>query len=101
MLVLPAKGQKRQSTTVSEPIRTTIHKVHGDNVIDGISTRISEMIDSLPRDRKEKVLAIRQKIDADKYSIKERLNVATDRLIEDIITKRMGENETQGTTRRR
>jgi hypothetical protein len=89
MPVLTAKRQKHRSTMVLEPTRTERPKVHIDKARDGISPRISEMIDSLPQARKEKVLAIRQKLDSGRYGIEKRLNIAADRLIEELITKRM------------
>ncbi|MHC4244070.1 MAG: hypothetical protein ACYS3N_04960 [Planctomycetota bacterium] len=101
MLVLPVKGQKYASIVAGERVRIITPNVHGDKVRQGITARLSEKIDSLPQDRKEKVLAVRQKLDTGKYSIKKRLNVATDRLIENLITKRKEENEAKNTTRRR
>ena len=101
MLVLPVKGQKHKSVKAREHVRTTAPNVHGDKVRQEITARVSEKINSLPQARKEKVLAVRQKLDAGKYSIDERLNVATDRLVEGLITKRMEANEVKSTTRRR
>jgi DNA-binding NtrC family response regulator len=51
--------------------------------------------------RKEKVLAVRHQLHAGKYGINERLNMATDKLIEKLITKRMEGNEVESTKRRR
>lgn len=101
MLALPVKGQKHGSIVAGEHVRTTTPNMHGDKVRQGITARVSEKIASLPQARKEKVLAVRHQLDAGKYSIDERLNVATDKLIEDLITKRMEENEVKSTTRRR
>jgi len=101
MLVLPVKGRKHRSIAAGERVRTTTPNVHSDKVRQGTTARVSEKIDSLPQARKEKVLTVRQKLDAGKYGINERLNVATDRLIENLITKRMEENEVKGTTPRR
>ncbi len=97
MLVLSVEGQNHQLYMASESSRTTRPKVHGDKI--RLTARTSEMIDSLPHDRKKKVLAIRQKINAGKYGINEQLKVAADRLIEDLITKRIEENEFKSTTR--
>jgi hypothetical protein len=101
MLVLPVKGQKHGPIAVGERVRTTTPNVHGDEVKQGITARLLEKVASLPKARKEKVLAVRYQIDAGKYGINERLNVATDRLIEKLITKRKEENEVKSTTRRR
>ena len=101
MLALPVKGQKHRSITAGERVRTTTPNVHSDKARPGTTARLSEKIDSLPQDRKEKVLAVRHKLDVGKYGIKERLNIATDRLIEKLITNGMEENEIKSTTRRR
>ena len=101
MLFLPVKGQKHESIAAGEHVRTTIPNVHGDKVRLGTTARVSEKINSLPQARKEKVLAVRQKLDSGKYRIDERLNLATDRLIENLITEGTEENEAKSTTRRR
>jgi len=72
---------------------------HVEKVRRGINTRVPEKIASLPKARKEKVIAVRHQLDANKYGINERLNVAIDRLIEDFITKRKQENEEKSTRR--
>jgi len=100
MLVLPVKGQKHGSIAAGECVRTTTPNVHGDKVR-GIAARLLEKIALLPKARREKILAVRRQLDAGKYSIDERLNVATDRLIENLLTKEMKENEVKSTTRRR
>ena len=101
MLVLPVKGQKHGSVNVRELVRTTIPNVHGDKVSQGTTVRLLEKVASLPKARREKILSVRYQLDAGKYSIDERLNVATDRLIENLLTKEMKENEVKSTTRRR
>jgi hypothetical protein len=98
MLVPTVKGQKHKSIVIGESVRAATPNVHGDNVRQRITARLSEKIDSLPKARKEKVLAVRRKLEAGKYAIKERLNVATDRLIENLIITRMEESETKITT---
>lgn len=101
MLVLPVKGRKHGSITGREHGRATTPKVHGDKVRQGTTARLFEKIASLPTASREKILAVRYQLDAGKYSIDERLNVATDRLIENLLTKEMKENEVKSTTRRR
>ena len=101
MPALPVKGQKHSSIAAGERVRTTTPNVHSDKVIQRTTARVSEKIDSLPQTRKEKVLAVRQKLDVGEYGINERLNIATDRLIEKLITKGMEENEVKSTPRRR
>ncbi|MDT8300793.1 MAG: hypothetical protein RQ760_04855 [Sedimentisphaerales bacterium] len=101
MLVLAAKGQKHGSVVAGEHERTTTPKVYGDKVRQGTTARVSEKLNSLSKAGKEKVLAVRHQLDAGKYGINERLNVAADRLIENLITKRMDGNEVKSTTCRR
>ena len=101
MLVLPVKGQKHRSVNTRERVRTTTPNVHGDKVRQRTTARLLEKVASLPKARREKILAVRFQLDAGKYSIDERLNVATDRLIENLLTKEMKENEVKSTTRRR
>ena len=101
MLVLPVKGQKHGSIVAGERVRITTPNVHGDKVRQGTTARLLEKVASLPKTRREKFLAVRYQLDADKYSIDERLNVAADRIIENLITKGMDKNEVKSTTRRR
>ena len=101
MLVLPVKGHKHGAIAPGERVRTTKPNVHNNKVRQRTTARVSENINSLPHARKEKVLTVRQKLDAGKYSTDERLNVATDRLIENLLTKEMKENEVKSTIRRR
>ncbi len=101
MLVLPVKGQKHGPITPGERERTTMSNVNGNEVQQGMTARLLEKVASLPKASREKILAVRYQLDAGEYSIDERLNVATDRLIENLITNGMEENETKNTTRRR
>jgi hypothetical protein len=63
--------------------------VHGDKVRQRTTARLLEKVALLPKARREKIFSVRYQLDAGKYSIDERLNVAADRLIEDLITKGM------------
>ena len=101
MLILSVEGQNHESLVESERLRTTTLKMNGDEVLQGRYDRLLEEITSLPKARKKKILAVRYKLDTDIYKIDEKLNIATDRLIEDLITNRMEEDEVKRTTRRR
>lgn len=101
MLALPVKGQKHESSAAVERVRTTTPNARGNKVRQGSTARLLEKVASLPKARREKILAVRCQLDAGKYGINERLNVAADRLVEDLITKRMEKNEVKRTTRRR
>lgn len=83
---------------IGDRVQITIAKVRGDKVRLGITARVSERIASLLKVRKQKVLTVRRQLAEGKYPINERLNVALDRLIEDLITKRIQENEEKSTT---
>ncbi|MCP4609087.1 MAG: hypothetical protein GY845_10290 [Planctomycetes bacterium] len=89
MLVLAVKGQKHGSFKARESVRTKTSKVQSDMVKQGKTARLLTNVDSLPTARREKILAVRRQLDAGKYSINERLNEATDRFIENFITKGM------------
>jgi hypothetical protein len=83
---------------IGDCVQITMAKVRGDKVRLGMTTRVSERIASLPKVRKGKVLTVRRQLAERKYPINEWLNVALDRLIEDLITKRVQENEEKSTT---
>ncbi len=97
MLVLPVKEQKHGSFVAGERVLTTTN-IHSDKVRQESYGRLLENIASLPKARKKKILAVRYQLDTGNYNIDERLNMATDRLIENLITKRMEENEEKQTT---
>ncbi len=86
---------------IGDCVQIMMAKVRGDKVQLGITARVSEKIASLPRVRKEKILTVRHQLTEGKYPINERLNVALDKLIEDIITKRVQENDEKNTTQHR
>ena len=96
MLVLT--GQRDELIVIGDRVQITMAKVRGDKVRLGITARVLERIASLPKVRKEKVLTVRRQLAERKYPINERLNVALDRLIEDLTTKRVKENEEKSTT---
>lgn len=101
MLVLAVKGQKQGPVKARESVRTKTPNVHRDKVKEGKTARLLKKAASLPKTRREKILAVRYQLDRGKYSIDERLNAATDRLIENLLTKEMKENEAKSTTRHR
>ena len=63
MLVLPVKGQKRGSVNARERVRTTTPNVYGDKVRQGTTARLLEKVASLPKVRREKILAVRRQLD--------------------------------------
>ncbi len=83
---------------IGDSIRITMAKGLGDMVRLGMTARVSERIASLPKVRREKVLAVRRQLAEGKYPINEQLNVALDKLLEDLITKRVEQNEKKNKT---
>jgi len=83
---------------IGDCVQITMAKVRGDKVRLGMTARMSERIASLPKVRKGKVLTVRCQLAERKYPINKWLNVDLDRLIEDLITKRVQENEEKSTT---
>jgi hypothetical protein len=98
MLVLPVKEQKYGSIAARKYVRTTTPRVHGDEVKHGRYAKLLKKIASLQKARKEKILTVRYQLDSDNYNIDERLNMAVDRLIENLITNRIEENEAKTKT---
>jgi hypothetical protein len=86
---------------IGDCVQIMMAKVRGDKVHLEITARVSEKIASLPRVRKEKILTVRRQLAEGKYPVNERLNVAIDKLIEDLITKRVQENNEKSTTQHR
>jgi hypothetical protein len=101
MLVLPVKGKKHEVFTAGEYARATTLIVHGEKVKKRRYAQFLKKIALLPKARKKKILAVRYQLDKGNYKVDERLNVATDRLIESLITNMMEEDETKRTKRRR
>jgi hypothetical protein len=83
---------------IGDRVQITMAKVRGNKVRLGITARVSERIASLPKVRKGKVLTVRRQLAERTYPVNKWLNVALDRLIEDLITKRVQENEEKSTT---
>ncbi|MHC4489144.1 MAG: carbon storage regulator [Planctomycetota bacterium] len=101
MLVVTGQGTKEELIMIGDRVQITMAKVRGDNVQLGITARVSKRIASLPKVRKEKVITVRRQLAKGKYPINERLNVALDKLLDDLITKRVEENEEKSTTQHR
>jgi len=88
MMVLSVKEQKYGSIVARKHVRTTTSKVHSDEKKQRMHAQLLAKISSLPKARKEKILTVRHQLDSGNYNIDDRLNMATDRLIENLITKR-------------
>jgi len=99
MLVLPANRQKDESILVGDFVQITMAEACGDQVRPGKTAPVSEKLASISKVWKKKVFAVRHQLAEGKYGINERLSVALDKVIEDLITKRVQENEGKSTTR--
>ena len=100
MLELPTSGHNDELIVAGDRAQITMGGVRMDKVCLRTTTRMPEKIASLPRVRQEKVLSVRQQLAEGKYGINERLTVTIDRLIEGLVTERVGVNDEEGTRRR-
>ncbi|MBN1805204.1 MAG: hypothetical protein JW837_08140 [Sedimentisphaerales bacterium] len=87
MSVLTVKEQVQCSSEFSEHIRLTIPDRYGDSLTQKPPSRLLSEFSSATQNRTEKILNIRRQLDAGIYDVNKRLNVAVDRLIENLISK--------------
>ncbi len=100
MLILPANGQGDKSVVAGGHMLVAMAKVHFGRIWRRMTARILEKTAPPRRVRKKKVFFVRRQLDEGTYSLNERLNLALDRLIEDLLTKREpGGNDEEGTKR--
>ena len=100
MLTLPANRQENKSVVAGGHMLAAMAKVHFGSIWRRMTAWILEETASPRRIRKKKVLFIRRQLDEGTYSLNERLNLALDRLIEDLLVKReRGGNDGEGTKR--
>jgi DNA-binding NarL/FixJ family response regulator len=78
-------GQEYESILAGDKAKTTVANVCATNARPGTTAPLLKV-------RKDKVLSVRHQLAEGKYGINERLNVALDRLIEGLITKRESRN---------
>jgi hypothetical protein len=80
---------RNQETSPAEGL-TADQDLLMEQILDNINTtpigRVLKRIASLPEVRKEKVLDVRQQLSRGKYRVNERLDVALDRVLEDLTT---------------
>lgn len=95
MPVLSVNKRSKGSNKVSTYSRSKRPNIHGETIRQRITFRLSDKVASLPQNHKKKVLSVRRQLEAGTYDIKERLDMAIDRLIENLIKGEMGEDETK------
>ena len=83
------EGQAREEGKVDED-RVADEDLIMEQILENINTtpigQVLKKIASLPEVRKEKVLDVRQKLTEGQYDLNERLDVALDKVLEDLTT---------------
>jgi hypothetical protein len=83
------KGQNGQSKPINKDLRLDEDLVM-EQILENINTtpigQVLKKIASLPEVRKEKVLDVRRQLTEGKYELNERLNIALDKVLEDLTT---------------
>ncbi|MBW7988536.1 MAG: hypothetical protein FVQ84_00710 [Planctomycetes bacterium] len=81
------KGQNRQVDTVDESLAPDKDYIM-EQILENLNTtpigKVLKKIASLPDGRKEKVLNVRQQLTEGKYELNEYLDVALDKVLEDL-----------------
>lgn len=84
------QGQNRQGDFGDDNL-TVDEDLMMEQILENINTtpmgQVLKKIASLPEVRKEKVLNVRQRLTEGKYDLTERLNVALDKVLEDLIAQ--------------
>jgi len=100
MLMLPVNRQENKSVVAGGHMLVAMARVHFGSIWRRMTAWMLEETVSPRRVRKKKVLFIRRQLDEGTYSLNERLNLALDRLIEDLLTKKEpGGSDGEGTKR--
>ena len=83
------EGQNRQVNRVNENLADDEDLIM-EQILENINTtpigQVLKKIASLPEVRKEKILDVRRQLTEGKYDLNERLNVALDKVLEDLTT---------------
>jgi hypothetical protein len=84
------KGQNGHSKPIDEELRLDEDLVM-EQILENINTtpigQVLKKIASLPEVRREKVLDVRRQLTEGKYELNDRLNIALDKVLEDLITQ--------------
>jgi len=83
------EDQSRQADSVDEDL-VTEQDLLMEQILENINTtpigQVLKKIALLPEVRKEKVLNVRQQLNKGKYNLNERLDIALDKVLEDLTT---------------
>ncbi len=83
------EGQNRQADSVEETLSADDDLVM-EQILENINTtpigQVLKKIASLPEVSREKVLDVRQRLTKDQYDLNERLDIALDKVLEDLTT---------------
>ncbi|KPK45108.1 MAG: hypothetical protein AMJ65_00925 [Phycisphaerae bacterium SG8_4] len=102
MLILPANGQGAKSVVAASHMLIAVARVNFGRIWGRMTAWILQETALPGRVRKKKVILVRCQLDKGTYSLNERLNLALDRLIEDLVAKsEPGGSDGQGAKRRR
>ena len=88
MSVLTVNEQSEGSTETSRYSRNTRTNLQGEKLRQRITSRLLPKASST-QNRKGKIFNIRHQLDAGTYDIRWRLDVATDKLIENLLTEEL------------
>jgi len=84
------EGQDRQMDSVSKNLAAD-EDLLMEKILENINTtpigQVLKKIASLPEIRREKVLDVRRQLTEGKYNLNERLDIALDKVLEDLTTK--------------
>lgn len=97
MPVLTFKEQLKGSSEISTYSQITRPNLHGEIIRQRITSRLLPKVSSATQNRTEKILNIRHQLEAGTYDIKKHLDMATDKLIENLITEELEEDEIKDT----
>lgn len=81
ILSLPKEG----STAIAENPEISLYWDAGNSAQERILALSLQIIHSLPSVRREKILEVRRLLLADGYDLEERLDIALDRLLEELV----------------
>ena len=93
MSALTVMEQTKDSAEASTYVRTTRPNLQGEKLRQRITSRLLPKLSSSVQSRNEKILNVRHQLEAGTYDIKMHLDVATDKLIENLITEEIEEDE--------
>ena len=83
-------GQNRQRDSIDEENSAADEDLLMEQILKNINTtpigQVLKKIASLPEVRKEKILNVRRQLTEGKYNLNERLDVALDKVLEDLTT---------------